>query len=87
MIGYFPKTWKFSVMKLIAKIKDPVESTDPGPMTFINVISNTFENFVKPPIYEYVTNDNTISRISRVIQRITTQHLLFYLLSMTCLPP
>lgn len=47
-------------------------------MGFIRIVSKIVENIIKPQIYEYVANCNSL-----ILVKLRTQHLLCHLFSMT----
>lgn len=60
-VGYFPNEWKLSLIKPLAKVKNPENFSDLRPITIISAISKVLEKTIQQQIYDYVTENKIIS--------------------------
>lgn len=60
-VGYFPTSWKRSLVKPLPKVNNPQEHKDLRPITIIPALSKVLEKLIKVQLYDYISECNIIS--------------------------
>lgn len=62
-LGYFPNSWKLTIISPLPKISTPKAYSDLRPICIITALSKILEKFIQPQIYKYATSNNIISQL------------------------